>query len=78
MTPLSRYEEDLNSKNFFPDPYQKKAVALLDDLYHRLCEAQSPSNSKGFFQSLFQRKSASVLPQKGLYFWGASDGERHI
>lgn len=36
MTPLEQYKADLQRDDFFQDPAQERAVAALDDLYHRL------------------------------------------
>ena len=36
MTPLEKYQLDLQKTDFFADPAQANAVSHLDNLYHRI------------------------------------------
>ena len=65
MTPLERYEQDLQRPDFFRDEAQANAVRHLQRLYDDL--VKQPSNSGGLFGRLFAKKPA---PIKGIYFWG--------
>ncbi|TQV89884.1 cell division protein ZapE [Aliikangiella coralliicola] len=67
MTPLEKYQIDMQSGEFTEDPAQAQAIQLLDDLYQRLVKANQP---KGFFANLTSVFSNDQLPEKGLYFWG--------
>lgn len=65
MTPLQRYQNDLQRADFFRDAAQENAVRHLQRLYDDLV-AGAPSN--GLFGRLLGKKSTQ--PIKGLYFWG--------
>lgn len=65
MTPLQRYEADLQSEDFKPDAAQRKAVEHLDLLYHQLLAA---NEKKPRFSRFFTKKTKPSI--KGLYFWG--------
>jgi len=67
MTPLEKYEIDMASGSFSRDDAQAMAVKKLDDLFHRLIEANQP---KGFISRLADKISKTKEPVKGLYFWG--------
>jgi cell division protein ZapE len=62
MTPLEQYKADLQRDDFFQDPAQERAVAALDDLYHRLLAEPSSGGLFGRFRK--------PRPQMGLYMWG--------
>ncbi|MCG8391672.1 MAG: AFG1 family ATPase [Pseudomonadales bacterium] len=62
MTPLEQYQADLQRDDFFQDPAQERAVAALDDLYHRLLAEPSTSGFFGRFRK--------PRPLTGLYMWG--------
>jgi cell division protein ZapE len=66
MTPLQRYQADLQRADFFHDASQEMAVRHLQRLYDELVAA--PKNKPGFFSGLFAKKN--LEPVKGLYFWG--------
>ncbi len=79
LTPLNKYQIDLQRIDFFSDPAQEQAVAHLDDLYHRLITpvASSPVTTEwqrlwSATKTLFQTADvqADIVPVKGLYFWG--------
>lgn len=65
MTPLERYQADLQRPDFFHDPSQEKAVRHLQRLYDDLVAAESAS--PGLLDKLLRKKPE---PIKGLYFWG--------
>lgn len=66
MTPLERYQADLQRPDFFHDAAQETAVRHLQRLYDDLIAAQD--NKPGVFGKLFGKKEHK--PVKGLYFWG--------
>lgn len=70
MTPLEKYQQDLQRPDFSYDAAQEQAVQHLERLYHELVDRYE--NRPRSFLSLF---SPTVLkrqkvPCKGLYFWG--------
>ncbi|HAS62814.1 MAG TPA: cell division protein ZapE [Vibrio sp.] len=67
MTPLERYQIDLQRPDFFRDTAQENAVRHLQRLYDDLVAEAPPSNT-GLFGRLLGKKPAE--PIKGLYFWG--------
>ena len=64
MTPLEKYQADLNRPEFVRDPAQEEAVRALDHLHHRLCQNRAPA---GLLAKLRKQKRR---PEKGLYMWG--------
>ncbi len=67
LTPLKKYQQDLQRDDFSHDAAQEEAVKLLDDLFHRLVRRNQQS------VSLFSKLASaftSPQPEKGLYFWG--------
>jgi cell division protein ZapE len=72
MTPIERYQGDLNREDFSYDPAQERAVLKLQDLYERLMLADQSSRKVSFLGRLSNRFKADVpaRPVKGLYFWG--------
>lgn len=72
MTPLERYQADLQKEDFSHDPAQEQAVVFLQDLYERLINAQHESSSAGVFKRLVSRFKADEPkePVRGLYLWG--------
>ncbi len=65
MTPLQRYQADLQRPDFFHDPAQEKAVRHLQRLYDDLVAADQ--SGPGLLGKLLRKKPEAV---KGLYFWG--------
>ena len=65
MTPLERYQADLQRPDFFHDPAQEKAVRHLQRLYDDLVDAER--SGPGLLGKLLRKKPE---PIKGLYFWG--------
>jgi len=66
MTPLQRYQADLQRPDFFHDAAQENAVRHLQRLYDDLVAAQQQSS--GLLGKLFGKKAQG--PIKGIYFWG--------
>ncbi|HZJ94818.1 MAG TPA: cell division protein ZapE [Thiopseudomonas sp.] len=70
MTPLERYQQDLQRPDFFRDAAQENAVRHLQRLYDDLTrEAPSTNNNNGLLGRLLGKKTPQQ-PAKGLYFWG--------
>lgn len=68
LTPMERYQRDLQRPDFVEDPAQRAAVEELQDLYERLLALQGESGGVvGRLRRLWKRDSR---PEKGLYFWG--------
>src|SRR5690554_3071883 len=68
MTPLERYQQDLQRPDFFRDAAQENAVRHLQRLYDDLLRVEPPQK-KSALARMLGRKDA-VRPIKGLYFWG--------
>jgi cell division protein ZapE len=66
MTPLQRYQADLQRPDFFHDKAQENAVRHLQRLYDDLVAAQNARS--GVLGRLFGRKQPE--PVRGIYFWG--------
>ncbi|MDG1693570.1 MAG: cell division protein ZapE [Porticoccaceae bacterium] len=70
-TPKQRYYDDLNREGFVADNAQKKAVELLDGLYHRLVANNATIEDSGLITQLKQLiKTPNKTPERGLYLWG--------
>ncbi|WP_248213608.1 cell division protein ZapE [Microbulbifer sp. CAU 1566] len=67
MTPMQRYERDLQRPDFVADPAQKAAVAELQDLYDRLLADRRKGGFVGSLRRIWRKPSG---PETGLYFWG--------
>ncbi|WP_063663653.1 cell division protein ZapE [Aliivibrio fischeri] len=72
MTPLEKYQQDLNQEGFMHDSAQQNAVEHLDDLYRRFLELKVPQQPvKRSWKRFFKKeKPQKLTPEKGLYFWG--------
>lgn len=73
VTPLEKYQSDLQKHGFVDDPAQALAADKLQHLYERLLAARRPPPSQKPWQQLAKKMFASkapVRPEKGLYFWG--------
>lgn len=66
MTPLQRYQHDLQREGFQHDEAQQLAVEKLQTLHDRLIAA--PGENIGLLQRLFRNRRAATI--EGLYFWG--------
>ena len=68
MTPLQRYQRDLERPDFLPDAAQAQAVNLLQNLYERLIARDTAEKGMGArFRRLW---GGGSQPEQGLYFWG--------
>lgn len=65
MTPLQRYEADLQREDFKQDAAQRKAVEHLEFLYQQLIKEPEKKSFKSFF-----KKKPKATGVQGLYFWG--------
>ncbi len=65
VTPLTRYQKDIEENEFTFDDAQHKAIEQLDILFHQLIETER--SSKGFFHRLLNTQNK---PLTGLYMWG--------
>ncbi len=72
MTPLERYQADLEREEFSFDVSQQQAVEHLQDLYERLLAARQAESAPGLLQRIAGNFKAqrAVTPVRGLYFWG--------
>ncbi|MEZ5524605.1 MAG: cell division protein ZapE [Pseudomonadales bacterium] len=68
MTPLERYQHDLDDGVLQPDVAQAEAVQQLQRLYEELVRS-APAEGGSLLKKLFRKQEAAVVP-KGLYFWG--------
>ncbi len=71
MTPLERYQVDLQSLGYDTDPAQEATVRALDRVYHDLLA--SPVNeveTEGWLARLRRRSPRAPQPIRGLYLWG--------
>ncbi|MFZ2290156.1 MAG: cell division protein ZapE [Halopseudomonas yangmingensis] len=65
MTPLERYQSDLQRPDFIHDPAQQRAVEHLQRLFDELVASEN-TRKGGLLGKLRKRRE----PVKGLYFWG--------
>jgi cell division protein ZapE len=72
VTPLDRYQADLQKPGFEPDAAQLRAVEHLQALYMELVAAEAATESPGLLDRLASRwlRPKKVEPIRGLYFWG--------
>ena len=72
MTPLEKYQLDLQQNGFHQDSAQLNAVEHLDELYRRLSTVKVPQPEvKKSWRTFFKKAVPEKLtPEKGLYFWG--------
>ncbi len=71
LSPIARYEQDLQREDFRRDPSQAQAVAHLQTLYEALVADWSVDQKptlNGFFKKIFGGASKPMI--RGLYFWG--------
>jgi cell division protein ZapE len=67
MTPLQRYQADLQRPEFSHDPAQQAAVRELQALYDALLAAPEPSALERWWKQLRRQPRQ---PVRGLYLWG--------
>ena len=71
MTPLQRYQKDLDNNLLLTDEAQRTAVQHLQRLYDDLLAVQAKKTNRSLLQiGLSLVKKEVPIPQKGLYFWG--------
>jgi len=72
LSPLARYQQDLQRDDFRHDPAQAIAVNHLQALYEQLVAAWQADQQQKGLSGLFKRlvTSSTTDPVKGLYFWG--------
>ncbi len=71
LSPIERYQRDLQRPDFHPDESQKKAVDHLQSLYEKLVqEWQREQHTSGVQRWLEKLLKKNQEPIKGLYFWG--------
>lgn len=71
MTPLEKYENDLNQFGFQPDKAQRDAVLELEQLFHSYRNFLStPKPQLSRMQKLLGKKVDPIPFPKGLYMWG--------
>lgn len=69
MTPLQRYQSDLQKPGFVADAAQEMAVVHLQDLYDRLVSREDASRP-GMSRWWGALRRDTMQPEQGLYFWG--------
>lgn len=68
LSPLEKYQQDLQRDDFMHDPAQEMAVEHLQRLYEELTR---PAPEAGLWQKLKSRFGGdSAARTRGLYFWG--------
>ncbi len=69
LTPLERYQHDLDRSEIMDDPNQYQAVMLTQSLYEQLLK--SASQRQGLFARIKQKLSGHATETvRGIYFWG--------
>ncbi|RRJ85522.1 cell division protein ZapE [Aestuariirhabdus litorea] len=68
MTPLERYQQDLQREGFSHDASQEQAVRHLQRLYDDLVAQTAKPGKRQLIKGLLKKKRPE--PLKGLYFWG--------
>ncbi len=71
MTPIEKYNIDIETNGFQSDPAQRVAVEALDRLHHEFIDYlnfEVPPLS--MMQKLLGKSPEQAIPPQGLYFWG--------
>ncbi len=71
MTPIEKYNNDIETNGFQSDPAQRAAVEALDRLHHEYVDYlnfEAPALS--MMQKLLGKSPEQATPPQGLYFWG--------
>ena len=69
LSPLQRYQQDLQREDFSHDAAQEQAVMLLQDLFERLLAKERQRNTgMRRLRNWFKRQNPE--PEVGLYLWG--------
>ncbi len=71
-SPLQRYREELERRDFTPDSSQLSAVLKLDQLHHDIAAREARRDSENLLSRLLRQLSLKQPeePLLGLYFWG--------
>ncbi len=64
LSPLSHYQQLIDSGTFSPDPDQRSAVTALENLWQELLQQPEP-------RMLGRLRRRSLPPVRGLYLWGS-------
>ena len=76
MTPLQRYQSDIENNRIIPDSAQREVVNRTQALYEELLEAVSGNPIRRFITRYFAPRAHTV---KGLYLWGGvGSGKTYI
>ncbi|EGU48835.1 ATPase [Vibrio ichthyoenteri ATCC 700023] len=71
MTPLQRYQQDVENNGFQKDDAQLQAVQALDSLYHQMVTyIETPVVVTPKWKSWLGKTPAPPEAPNGLYFWG--------
>jgi len=70
MTPLEKYQQDLQRPDFSYDAAQQYAVEQLDRLYHDLVDRYENRPQSLWARIAPSARAKQKVPCKGLYFWG--------
>ena len=71
MTPLERYQQDVELHGFQKDDAQILAIEALDSLCHQMVAyLQAPAIKQPKWKSWFGHKTQAIVSPHGLYFWG--------
>ncbi|MDX9874864.1 MAG: cell division protein ZapE [Spongiibacteraceae bacterium] len=70
MTPLARYQAELQKPGFTHDPAQEAAVRHLQRVYDELVTREGNEAGGGWRRLLSWRRQRTPEPVRGLYFWG--------
>ncbi len=77
MTPLERYQADLEREGFEYDPEQEAVVREMQRVYEELIANRQERG--GFFKRLGLSSPSSPMPVCGLYLWGGvGRGKTHL
>lgn len=77
MTPLERYQADLQREGFEYDPGQEAVVRETQRVYEELTAKQQERG--GFFKRLGLSSRSCPVPVRGLYLWGGvGRGKTHL
>ena len=76
MTPLQRYQSDIEQNRIIPDSAQREVVNRTQALYEELLDSVSGNSMRRFVARFFTRRTQTV---KGLYLWGGvGSGKTYI
>lgn len=76
ITPVQRYQSDIDKNRIIPDSAQCEVVNHTQALYDELVDAESGSSIRRLFTRYFKSRAQTV---KGLYLWGGvGSGKTYI